>query len=148
MAASFGKTKTSDAALERLGEKLLGRWKVSGEAQGKITFEWLKEGLFLQQKFDLTVFGRRNQGIEIIGRLRLPGQAPSKDLCSRAYIFSEGQTFDYVYKLQGSQLTIWFGEKNPRHFFKGQFSADGKSYEGDWRWPGGGYHIKALWQNS
>lgn len=32
--------------LKRLG-KLVGTWKVSGEAQGQVTFEWMEGGFFL-----------------------------------------------------------------------------------------------------
>jgi len=135
--------KKTDPSLARLGNQFLGTWKLSGDASGKTRFEWLEKGVFLQQHFDIKVFGRRNKGVEIIGRLRPPNQKPSKELWSRSYIFSEGQTFDYVYDLKGNNITIWFQEKGSSNFFKGKFSSDGKSYSGAWSWPGGGYSVTA-----
>jgi hypothetical protein len=135
--------KKTDQALARLAKKLIGRWELSGDATGTVCFGWLEQNLFLKQEFDITVFNRRIQGLEIIGRLRLPGQKPSKDIWSRAYIFSEGQTFDYVYELLGNVIRIYLGGKNSSNNFRGRFDSKGDSYQGGWSWPGGGYKLKA-----
>ncbi len=38
--------------------RLVGTWKVSGEAQGQIRYEWQEGGFFLVQHFDLEHGGR------------------------------------------------------------------------------------------
>ncbi|MCC6801136.1 MAG: hypothetical protein IT325_13560, partial [Anaerolineae bacterium] len=76
---------TSDAALRELGV-LVGTWKVSGEAQGQVSYEWLDGGYFLVQHIDLMHDGHPNKGIEIIGRERVFGaEQPSEDIKSRYY---------------------------------------------------------------
>lgn len=137
------KTKKQDKELLKLGKKLIGSWRVSGDAKGKIKFRWLHEGTFLIQDFDLTVFGRRVEGVEIIGRLKRPNQEVSQEIWSRAYIFTGGETFDYVYELKDRGIVIWFGGLGSANKFQGTFAADGKSYAGAWSWPGGGYKIEA-----
>jgi hypothetical protein len=62
--------------MRRLGEALVGCWKLSGDAHGETRFEWAEGDRFLLQ---------------------------------------------YV-----------------------NCSSDGMSYEGQWRWPGGGYSILAM----
>ena len=134
-------TAQKDTYLEKLGNALIGTWKISGEAKGEIEYKWLHKGLFLKQEFDITVFGRRIKGVEIIGRLRRPNEKPSKEIWSRAYIFSAGETYDYVYELSGTKLTIFFGGVGSDNQFNADLKKD--SYEGAWTWPGGGYRITA-----
>jgi hypothetical protein len=42
-------------------------------------------------------------------------------------------------RLEGHTMTIWMGEKGSPAVYKGTFSADGNTIEGEWEWPGGGY---------
>ena len=130
-------------ALKRL-DKLAGAWNVSGEVQGQITFEWMEGGFFLMQHIDLDHAGHKIKGLEIIGHERTYGAAePSRDIKSRVYD-SEGNTWDYVYELEGDTLTIWAGEKGSPAYFRGKFSDDGNAFSGDWVWPGGGYHASSV----
>ena len=130
-------------ALKRL-DKLAGTWNVSGEVQGQITFEWMEGGFFLMQHIDLDHAGHKIKGLEIIGHERTYGAAePSRDIKSRVYD-SEGNTWDYVYELEGDTLTIWAGEKGSPAYFRGKFSDDGNAFSGDWVWPGGGYHASSV----
>jgi hypothetical protein len=122
---------------------LVGTWKVSGDAQGQIRYEWTEGGFFLMQHVDLIYAARTIKGIEIIGRLQGIGQDPSQDIHSRFYSFTEGLTLDYVYEIVGDTFTIWFGPKGSDNRFQGKFSKDGNSYAGGWRWPGGGYDMTA-----
>ena len=127
-----------DAELEKL-DRLVGKWKISGGAQGTVTYEWMEGGFFLMQHVDLN----GNKGIEIIGRERGFGVTePSKDIKSR-YYGSDGSTFDYVYELDGDTLTIWGGEKGSPAYYKGKFSDDDNTLVGSWVWPGGGYDSTA-----
>ena len=132
-----------DVALQKLGNQLVGTWKISGEATGTVRYGWLEKNLFLAQEFDLFVFERQVKGIEIIGRLRQPEKGPSREIWSRAYIFSAGQTYDYVYELDRRRFTIWFGKVGSSNKFKGLFATDGNSYAGAWSCPGGGYQLTA-----
>jgi hypothetical protein len=118
-------------------DKLVGAWNVSGGAQGQVRYEWMDGGFFLMQHIDLENDGRQIKGIEIIGHLQPFGEEPSEEIKSR-YYGSTGETFDYVYELDGDTLTIWGGEKGSPAFYRGTFSADGKTLTGGWTYPGGG----------
>jgi len=139
-AAEFGqRTPTPDPALKQLGDALLGIWQVSGGAQGQISYEWMEGGFFLIQHVNLG--GTR--GIEVIGRTTGFGATePSEDIKSR-YYGGMGETFDYVYELEGNTLIIWGGEKGSPAYYKGTFSDDGDTLTGEWVWPGGGYQSSA-----
>ena len=129
--------------LKRIGDALVGTWKLSGGAVGVIRYEWMEGGLFLMQHVDLRVFGRQIKGIEVIGNLHRVGEQPSEDVWTRFYSWLDGLTLDYVYELRGKELTIWFMKKNSDNRFVGTFSDDGRSYAGAWAWPGGGYELMA-----
>jgi hypothetical protein len=122
--------------LKSLG-KLVGTWKVSGGATGQVTYRWMEGGFFLIQDVDLDNNGHKSKGIEIIGHLQPFGEEPSTDIKSR-YYGSGGETFDYVYEMDGNTLTIWGGEKGSPAFYRGTFSADGNTLNGGWTYPGGG----------
>jgi len=118
---------------------LLGTWKISGGASGRIRFERVEGGFFLLQHIDLEYGGRKIKGMEVIGRLQFPGGKPTPDIHSRFYSFYDGLTLDYVYELEGERLQIWFGPRGSGNYFLGHFSEDRKSFGGAWKWPGGGY---------
>lgn len=114
-------------------ERLVGTWKVTGGAEGQTVYEWMAGGFFLIQHVELG----ESKGIEIIGHEHKYGEAPSPDIKSR-YYGEFGNTFDYVYEIQGDTLMIWFGEKGSPAHYQGTFSADGNILTGDWVYPGGG----------
>jgi hypothetical protein len=64
-------------------------------------------------------------------------RASREDIKSR-YYDNQGNTFDYVYELEGDTLTIWGGERGSPAFYEGTFSADGDRLTGAWVYPGGG----------
>jgi hypothetical protein len=116
-------------------DRLVGTWKVSGGAQGQVTWEWMEGGFFLIQHVDL----EQVKGIEIIGHEQKWQAKPSQDIKSRFYDIG-GDTIDYVYELEGVTLMIWNGEKSSPNYFKGEFSNDGNTMTGRWVYPdGGGY---------
>jgi hypothetical protein len=125
--------------LKRL-DRLVGAWKVSGpDIDGHVSFEWMEGGFFLIQHVDFIHSGHSIKGMEIIGHLQSFGEAPSPDIKSRFYD-TTGNTFDYVYELEGDTLTIWGGEKGSPAYYKGTFSEDGNVNSGAWVYPdGGGY---------
>lgn len=134
---------TASPAMQRLGDALVGRWKLSGDARGEARFEWTEGGMFLLQHVDLLVFGRQHKGIELIGHLHRINEQATPEIWTRFYSFLDGLTLDYVYELDGRTLTIWFMKKGSDNRFTATISSDGNSYEGGWRWPGGGYDVSA-----
>jgi hypothetical protein len=118
-------------------DRLVGEWRVSGGAEGTIAYEWMEGGFFLVQRVDLTQYGQTVRGVEIIGHTQPFGGEPSEDIRSR-YYDNMGNTFDYVYELEGDTLTIWAGEKGSPAFYRGTFSPDGDTLAGAWEYPGGG----------
>ena len=120
-------------------ERLVGTWRVSGDATGQVRYEWLDGGFFLMQHFDLVHGGRAIKGIEIIGHLHPFEGEPTGDIRTRVYSFSDGLTLDYVYELEGDTLTIWGGMKGSPSFYRGTFAEGGDTVTGGWQWPGGGY---------
>ncbi|MGB9288217.1 MAG: hypothetical protein WCC31_05885 [Terracidiphilus sp.] len=139
--ASSRDANTASPALRRIGEIFVGAWNLSGGATGTVRFEWAEGGLFLIQRVDLTVFGRKIKGVEMIGHLHRIGEDPSDDIWTRFYSFGDGLTLDYVYELTGRTLTIWFMKKGSDSRYVGEFSKDGNSFKGAWAWPGGGYEV-------
>lgn len=118
-------------------DRLDGTWKISGGAEGKVTYEWMEGGHFLIQRVHLMQNGQEVSGIEFIGHLKPFGENRSTDIRSR-YYDTMGNTFDYVYEIEGDTLVIWAVDKGSSSFFKGKFSSDGNSNTGAWSYPGGG----------
>lgn len=119
-------------------ERLIGSWRVSGGAEGTVTYRRLEGGFFLIQDIDLEHDGRRIIGFEVIGREKPFGaDKAGEDIKSRVYD-TLGNTLDYVYELEGDTLTIWGGEKGSPAYYKGTFNADGDTVSGAWIYPGGG----------
>jgi hypothetical protein len=126
------------AGLKALGDRLVGTWKISGEAEGETTWEWMEGGFFLIQRG----WSRRERAeqkyLQIIGYDRMPGAELADEITGRLYT-DHGDTLAYVCELDGDTMTIWMGEKVSPAFYTGTFSADGNTIEGGWEWPGGGY---------
>jgi hypothetical protein len=130
-----------DSALKKLGDAIVGSWRLSGDATGQIRFEWLDGGFFLVQHVDIEHGGRSIKGIEVIGHLQRPGEEPGKEIRSRFYSALDCLTLDYVYELVDDTLFIHFGEKESNNFYKATFGDGGNTMTGAWQWPGGGYKV-------
>jgi hypothetical protein len=137
---------TPNPDLEGL-DRLVGTWKVSGGTEGTVSFEWMEGRFFLLQRVDLEQYGQRMKGIEVIGHLQPFGEEPSEDIRSR-YYDNMGNSFDYVYEIDGDTLTIWGGEKGSPAYFKGTFGADGDTMKGEWVYPGGGGYQSTMTRES
>lgn len=122
--------------------RLVGTWRLSGDARGTISYEWMDGGFFLLQRVDFEHDGQTIRGMEIIGHDKPFGGEPSEDIRSRFYD-NTGNTLDYVYELEGDTLTIWGGEKGSPAYYRGVFSGDDNTLTGGWTWPGGGYETIA-----
>jgi hypothetical protein len=138
-AQDYGRSPEPNPDLRSL-DRLVGTWEMSGDVQGRVTFEWMEGGFFLIQRVDLGRHGQRIKGIEIIGHERPFGAEPSEEIKSRFYS-NTGDTLDYVYELEGDTLTIWGGEKGSPAYARGTFSEDGNMGSGEWVYPGGGYRF-------
>jgi hypothetical protein len=126
-----------DAELAAL-DRLVGTWKVSGGADGTVTYRWLDGGCFLIQDVRLEQYGEGITGIEVIGRERPFGaEKPGDEIKSRFY-GKNGETLDYVYELEADVLTIWCGGKGSPAYYRGSFHAAGDVLTGAWVYPGGG----------
>jgi hypothetical protein len=125
-------------------DRLVGTWHVTGGAEGTVTYRWLAGEQFLVQEIDLTQYGQPVTGIEVIGRLKPFGaEQPSEHVHSR-YYDSQGNTFDYLYEIDGDTLTIWAGEVGSPAHYRGAFSADGNTVDGAWVYPGGGGYASTM----
>ena len=119
-------------------DRLVGTWEMSGDVEGRVSFEWMEGDFFLIQRVDLGQGkGQRIKGIEIIGHERPFGAEPGEEIKSRFYS-NAGDTLNYVYELEGDTLTIWAGEKGSPAYYRGTFGEDGDTLTGAWHYPGGG----------
>jgi hypothetical protein len=98
------------ADLKALGERLIGTWKVSGEAEGETSWEWMDGGFFLIQRGWTRRKREEQTYLQIIGHDRMPGSAPADAISGRLYT-NHGDTLTYVCELEGDTMTIWMGEK-------------------------------------
>ncbi|MFF0742772.1 hypothetical protein ACFYVL_20470 [Streptomyces sp. NPDC004111] len=119
-------------------ERLIGTWKVTGGAEGTVTYRLLEGGHFLVQDIALEQYGQPVAGVEMIGRDKPFGAGHAGEDIKSRYYDSQGNTFDYVYEPDGDVLTIWGGEKGSPAYFRGTWSADGNVLGGAWVYPGGG----------
>jgi hypothetical protein len=124
-------------------ERLIGRWQITGGADGTATYEWLEGGYFVIQHVELEQHGERIKGIEVIGRERAFDADPGEEITSRFYD-NQGNTLDYTYEVDGDILTIWGGERGSPAYFKGEFSANGDTIDGAWVYPGGGRYDSTM----
>lgn len=124
-------------------DRLVGTWTITGGAEGTVRYEWMPGGFFLLQHVELTQYGQRVTGMEVIGHLRPFGEPAGEDVVSRFYD-AEGNTLDYVYELTGDKLTIWGGVKGSPAYFEGTFSADDTTVTGEWVYPGGGGYASTM----
>lgn len=118
-------------------DPLVGLWRVEGGAVGTVRYEWLAGGFFLMQTYDLVQDGQVIKGIELIGHTQAFGAEPSPEIQSRIYD-NNGNTFDYVYEVDGDTLTIWAGAVGSPAYYRATFSDDGDTLTGGWIYPGGG----------
>lgn len=118
-------------------DRLIGTWAVTGGTEGTVRYEWMPGKHFLIQHVELNQYGQDVTGFEVIGHLQPFGEPASEDVHSRFYD-SLGNTFDYVYELEGDVLTIWAGAKGSPAYFQGTFTDDDQVMAGDWVYPGGG----------
>lgn len=122
---------------------LEGTWRLEGRDSsgepltGTVVREWLPGGYFLTQRTE--VDGHPQVGLEYIGY-----DATADSL--RSMLFSdEGPgpfcpfALEYIWQIEGDELTIWHGFRDSPAKFLGVIDRDGMVISGAWEWPGGGY---------
>lgn len=119
-------------------DRLVGTWAVTGGAEGTVRYEWMAGGHFLIQHVELEQYGQAVTGFAVIGHLHPFGEPVGEEIVSRFYD-SQGNTFDYVYELDGDTLTIWAGAHGSPAYFRGMFTGGDTVMAGDWVYSGGGY---------
>src|SRR4029450_8181816 len=94
------RVEPSEAAadLKALGDRLVGSWKVSGEAEGESSWEWMEGGFFLIHRGWSRREGGEQKSPQIIGYDRMPGSQPADAISGRLYT-SNGDTLAYVCEL-------------------------------------------------
>jgi hypothetical protein len=120
-------------------ERLIGKWKLTGEVSGTVEYKWAEGEHFLIQEVDMEFAGRTIRGIEFIGHIAKPGKPKPSEVRSRFYSFLDGLALDYIYEMEGNTFRICFEDKSLNNFMLAEISQDGRKFVGAWQWPGGGY---------
>jgi hypothetical protein len=94
---------------------------------GRLAFEWLPGGFFLQQRVQLSFMGLDIAGLEVIGYDPATGKFPSTVFASMI-----GVPIPYEYDVQGDRVTIRT-ELAGGATFTGTWAEDGSSMSGGWR---------------
>jgi uncharacterized protein DUF1579 len=123
-----------DPAIQRL-DRFVGTWEITGRTldaeednvSGRLTFEWLPGGFFLQQRVQIDFMGLDIRGLEIIGYDPATGRFPST-----VYSNLVGVPIPYEYDVQGDKVTIRT-ELAGGATFTGTWGGDGSSMSGGWR---------------
>ena len=123
-----------DPALRKL-DRFVGTWDVRGrtlgaeqeDVSGRLTFEWLPGGFFLQQRTELNFQSLEVRGLEIIGYDPKTGRFPST-----VYSNLVGVPIPYEYDIQGHRVTIRT-ELAGGATYTGTWAEDGESMAGGWR---------------
>ena len=106
--AQAAQLPTPDPALKRL-DRFVGTWNAKGRTldaeednvSGRLTFEWLPGGFFLQQRVELNFAGYEIHGLELIG------YDPESDVFpSTVYSSVVGIPLAYEYDVKGDDVTI------------------------------------------
>lgn len=120
-------------------QKLVGKWRVSGETEGTLSYEWLDGGFFLIARGDTVQSGKRTRHIEVIGYDH-PAEGKTADVMTSRLYTNTGDTLSYTHEVDDKGVTSWFGEKGSPAFFKARW-VDDDTLTGGWEWPGGGYKM-------
>jgi hypothetical protein len=126
--------------------KLVGHWTLehkdlnTGEEWGgHDTFEWLPGGHFMafHHEEDKGV-----RGVMILGyEMGWEETEPGKQLVGHWFESSSGYHYFYIWEIDDRTVQFWLNDKQSNMSFKGEFSEDGSTITGTWKWAGGGYDL-------
>jgi hypothetical protein len=127
---------------------LAGTWRLEGHDldggapfTGTVTRHWLPGGHFLVQ--EMRIDGQEHPGAEYIG------WDHERQTLRSMYFSEEGPgpfcsfALEYVWRIDGDDLTIWHGYQDSPARFTGTIDRDAGVVRGRWEWPGGGYEAAA-----
>ena len=126
--------------------KLVGTWELkhqdlnTGEQwAGKDTFEWLPGGHFM-------AFHHQEEkgvkGVMILGYEKgWEETEPGEELIGHWFESSSGYHYKYIWEVDDRTVQFWLNNQQSKMSFRGEFSEDGHSITGTWKWPGGGYTL-------
>jgi hypothetical protein len=129
--------------------RLIGNWKLKHrdlntkeEWDGNDTFEWLPGRRFLT--FRHHEAGKEGiDGIMVIGNeMGWEETEPGNEIIGHWFQSSSGHHYIYIWEIEGDTVQFWLNNKQSGMFFKGEFSKDGNTVSGTWKWPGGGYDLE------
>jgi hypothetical protein len=123
---------------------LEGTWRLEGRDlaggtpfTGTITRRWLPGRYFLVQQMQID--GEEHQGAEYIG------YDHAKETLRSMFFSNEGPgpfcsfALEYIWQIEGDQLTIWHGFKDSAARFTGSIDRQRGIVSGRWQCSGGGY---------
>jgi hypothetical protein len=132
-------------------EVLVGTWDLTGHDldggsafTGTVTRRWLPGGYFLVQ--EMRIDNEDSAGAEYIG------YDFAQDSLRSMFFSTEGPgpfcpfALEYVWQIDDDTLTIWHGERDSPARFTGHIDRGAGIIDGQWEWPGGGYHATATRQ--
>jgi hypothetical protein len=144
---------TPSALLQPLA-KLVGSWELEHrdlntkeEWGGKDKFEWLPGGHFMafHHQEDKGVNGVMILGYEKGLEETEPGKwavsARPEELVGHWFESSSGYHYVYIWEIDEHTVRFWLNDKQSGWSFNGEFSKDGNTIAGTWKWPGGGYDL-------
>jgi hypothetical protein len=117
------KAPMPNPALKSLA-RLLGAWRVLGEANGQVTFKWMEGGFFMVQDINLADI----KGIEFIGYEENTGKLLSH------YFDSNGSYLEYTYQVSETAYIVSVDMPGIKGRFTGNFSNNGNVISGEWKW--------------
>lgn len=124
-----------DPALRRL-DRFVGTWEVRGRTldaesdnvSGRLTFEWLPGGFFLEQRGRMNFMGLELESLELIGYDQESGTFPSTVFANIG-----PQPLPYQWEVEGDELKISVSYGPLDATFTGRFAEDGQTFGGGWR---------------
>ncbi len=121
---------------------LVGTWRLEGtDASGEqwtatLRREFMEGGYYLVEHVDP---GKAGGGMQFVG------YDPANDHLKGSYYSGDGPgpfggiALEYVWEVDGDDVTIWCGGVGTPPRYTGTISDDGRVITGSWSWPGGGY---------
>ena len=64
-----------------------------------------------------------------------------KELIGHWFESSTGSYYKYIWEVDDCTVQFWLNDKQSNMSFSGEFSEDGNTITGTWKWPGGGYNL-------
>lgn len=81
------------------------------------------------------------EGVMILGfEMGWEETEPGREMVGQ-WFESSSYHYKYIWEVDDHTMQFWLNEKKSGMKYKGEFSEDGKTITGTWKWPGGGYNL-------